>query len=199
MDVEEKMAGGRVKVVGVDDPPRAPPAGWDVAPGLSDVESATETLRRAAAAERVGENPMFSLLVRDDDDMVGLVAYALYKQSKRDWMIAFADRADRPPNPDEMQAYILGERTDRRVATYRRLAQDALEHFRRETGPGEQLMSAPAGQRGAAAAPMAGEFDLEQPERRGLGRKLRDAGLLIAVGAVLAALAIWLLPRVVGR
>ncbi len=88
------------------------------------VDHAAESLRRAALVSG-GRNPVFALLVEHDDDMVGLVAYALYKQSKRDWMEEFATRNGRGPTDDEVDSYILGERTARRVATYRRLAADA--------------------------------------------------------------------------
>jgi hypothetical protein len=71
-------------------------------------------------------NPMFSLLVETETDVVGLLAYGLYKQNKRDWLIAHQARAGREPTLAELDAFILGERIPRRVITYRRLAQDML-------------------------------------------------------------------------
>ncbi|MBY0612885.1 MAG: hypothetical protein K2P80_11955 [Beijerinckiaceae bacterium] len=71
-------------------------------------------------------NPMFELLVKDDSDLAGLLAYALYKLSKREWLNAFIAAHEREPNGDEMRAFILGEQTARRISSYRRQAEDAL-------------------------------------------------------------------------
>lgn len=71
-------------------------------------------------------NPMFGLLVKDDSDLAGLLAYSLYKLSKREWLNAFTAAHEREPNGDEMRAFILGEQTARRIASYRRQAEDAL-------------------------------------------------------------------------
>ncbi|MGL4243172.1 MAG: hypothetical protein ACRCTI_18820, partial [Beijerinckiaceae bacterium] len=71
-------------------------------------------------------NPMFGLLVENDDDVAGLLAYGLYKQNKRDWLLAHRARAGREPTSAELEAFILGERIPRRVTTYRRLALDML-------------------------------------------------------------------------
>jgi hypothetical protein len=71
-------------------------------------------------------NPVFSLLVQNETDTTGLLAYALYKQNKRDWLIAHRARDGREPTSSELDAYILGESIPRRIATYRRLAEDML-------------------------------------------------------------------------
>ena len=80
---------------------------------LSDVES--------------DRNPVFEQLVAGDADIVGLVAYSIYKQHKRDWLIAFKQTKSRMPSEDETFAYIIGESTPRRLATFRHLAQATLE------------------------------------------------------------------------
>jgi hypothetical protein len=71
-------------------------------------------------------NPVFSLLVQNEADTTGLLAYALYKQNKRDWLIAHHGRVGREPTSAELDAYILGESIPRRIATYRQLADDML-------------------------------------------------------------------------
>jgi hypothetical protein len=71
-------------------------------------------------------NPMFELLVQNESDVTGLLAYALYKQNKRDWLIAFQATHGHDPDVTETGAFILGERLPRRTATYRRLAEDML-------------------------------------------------------------------------
>ncbi|MBW0005940.1 MAG: hypothetical protein JO216_20920 [Hyphomicrobiales bacterium] len=71
-------------------------------------------------------SPIFAELVQAEDDTVGLLAYALYKQNKRDWLASFAKEHGREATEGEVEAYHLGERTPRRVLTYRRLAVDVL-------------------------------------------------------------------------
>jgi hypothetical protein len=72
-------------------------------------------------------NPIFAELVQAEDDLEGLVGYALYKQNKRDWLASFFKTHGRDPTDGEIQSYILGERTQRRLATYRRLAEGLIE------------------------------------------------------------------------
>ena len=82
----------------------------------------------AAAIESAGDhNIVFTSLVTGDSDIVGLVAYSLYKQNKHDWIVTFNKLKGREPGDDETTAYILGEATQRRLATYRHLAQATLD------------------------------------------------------------------------
>ncbi|MCX7900195.1 MAG: hypothetical protein N2444_08970 [Methylocystis sp.] len=77
----------------------------------------------AKMSDAPDHNEIFGKLVTGDDDIVGLVAYSLYKQNKIDWMRAFESRFSRLPNDQEFAAYIVGENTPRRVSTYRFLAE----------------------------------------------------------------------------
>ena len=72
-------------------------------------------------------NPVFEMLVSGDTDIIGLVAYSIYKQNKRDWLMAFATARGREPTEDERISYIIGDSTPRRLATFRHLAQATLE------------------------------------------------------------------------
>ena len=99
-------------------------------------EAVTETVASSAPepelAESLGEaesdrNPVFEQLVAGDVDIVGLIAYSIYKQNKRDWLIAFRRAKSRAPTEDEASAYIIGESTPRRLATFRHLAQATLD------------------------------------------------------------------------
>ncbi len=73
----------------------------------------------AADPER---NAVFVNLVREDGDIVGLVAYSIYKQNKVDWLHAFEKSVGRGPSENELNAYIIGESTPRRLGIYRHLA-----------------------------------------------------------------------------
>ena len=72
-------------------------------------------------------NAVFGALVQGDGDIVGLVAYSIYKQNKHDWLIAFNKARGREPEEAEQASYIIGESTPRRLATYRHLAEATLE------------------------------------------------------------------------
>jgi hypothetical protein len=77
----------------------------------------------SADSERTG---VFTSLVKGDSDISGLVAYSIYKQNKLDWLQAFESIKGRAPDEAELAAYIIGEGTPRRLATYRHLADSTL-------------------------------------------------------------------------
>jgi hypothetical protein len=62
----------------------------------------------------------------DEEDVAGLVAYSIYKQNKRAWLDDFVKTTGRAPSEAETRSYIIGESTERRLATYRRLAASTL-------------------------------------------------------------------------
>ena len=72
-------------------------------------------------------NTVFGSLVTEDSDVVGLVAYSIYKQNKHDFLVAFSKSKGREPNEAELSAYTMGESTPRRLAIYRHLAQATLD------------------------------------------------------------------------
>ena len=69
---------------------------------------------------------IFDELVSGENDVIGLLAYSLSMQNKRDWLAAFQAEAGRAPTAAEMTAYDIGEKIERRLATYRKLAEHAL-------------------------------------------------------------------------
>ena len=93
-------------------------------------------------------NPIFELLVQNEHDVAGLLAYALYKQNKRDWLIAFQATNGRQPTEAEVSAFILGERIARRTATYRKLAEDMLARSEGKPSLLAGLMAQPANDTG---------------------------------------------------
>lgn len=81
-----------------------------------------------AGAQRIDSrhNPLLDQLVYGDNDLVGLVAYALHEVNRRDWRVAYEQAHGRPPSEAEFNAYLVGEQLERRLDTYRRLAEDAI-------------------------------------------------------------------------
>ena len=81
---------------------------------------------RGQEARPASLNPMLDQLVYGDNDLVGLVAYAMHEVHRRDWCAAFESAHNRAPNPIELDVFLVSERIERRLDTYRRLAEDSL-------------------------------------------------------------------------
>jgi hypothetical protein len=92
-------------------------------PRVSPAEPPAE---KPGALRTLQRNPILAELVQGEDDLAGLVGYALYKLHKRDWLASFFKTHGRDPTEGEIESYVLGERTQRRLATYRRLAEDVI-------------------------------------------------------------------------
>ena len=120
-----------------------------------------EPAAKPAKAKTGVRSPIFAELVQAEDDTVGLLAYSLYKQNKRDWLSSFAKEHGREATEGEVEAYHLGERTPRRVLTYRRLSVDVLAKD-------------PGGREGEGLA-------VNYPGASGAGRRGRQAGLTEAI------------------
>jgi hypothetical protein len=80
----------------------------------------------AAPAVEAERNTIFDNLVKVEGEVSGLIAYSIYKQNKRAWLSDFQKIVGRQPDEVETRAYIIGESTDRRLSTYRHLAQSIL-------------------------------------------------------------------------
>jgi hypothetical protein len=80
----------------------------------------------SGAGVEAERNTIFDNLVKVEGEVSGLVAYSIYKQNKRAWLNDFQKVVGRPPTEGETRAYIIGESTERRLETYRHLAQATL-------------------------------------------------------------------------
>jgi hypothetical protein len=140
---------------------------------LPRVEQHLSVLPEAAQSRPVEaedtRNPMFGLLVQNESDVTGLLAYALYKQNKRDWLMAFQATHGRDPDTIQTEAFVLGERLPRRTATYRRLAGDLLRHDdTARSGLIKGLMQSPANDTAGMGAGLPGA-GLSDPGLHGPG------------------------------
>jgi hypothetical protein len=52
-------------------------------------------------------NRIYEKLVTAEDDVAGMIAYALYKQSKREWLRNFEAEHRARPSPSDIDAYVL--------------------------------------------------------------------------------------------
>ncbi len=115
---------------------------------------------------------MFGQLVKDADDLVGMVAYGLYKLARRDWSEAFMARHRRAPDAVELNSFILGEQTPRRIESYRLLAETKLQ-------------LSPASANAPSAATPAGPVAAPKPEIRGAMIRLAILALTVVVAGLL--------------
>lgn len=116
------------------DSPVAPPRASEsakVSDPAAKVAAAIRTItsnggKTSSGARSEARNPLLEALVYGDNDLVGLVAYAMHEVNRRDWCLAYEAANSRPPSDGELNAYLVGEQLERRLDTYRRLAEDAL-------------------------------------------------------------------------
>lgn len=77
-------------------------------------------------------NPIFEKLVDGDHDpeseLVGIIAYGLYKQAKREWAADIRDDKQRGPSREELEAYVASW-TSSRVDGLRTEAAEILASF----------------------------------------------------------------------
>lgn len=84
-------------------------------------------------ADQEKYNPVFELLVDNEEDKItGYVAYALYKQKKRDWIVDFKERRGTLPSDAEFDEYNKAECLPRNLEMLRRDAQSVLAAYSTE-------------------------------------------------------------------
>lgn len=73
-------------------------------------------------------NAVFERLVRGADDIEGFIAYGLYKQAKREWLIAFREKHGASPKPADMKAFQAAW-TNTTLQSLRENAESALSAY----------------------------------------------------------------------
>ncbi len=63
-----------------------------------------------------------------DNEVQGYIAYGLYKNAKREWVVGFKEANDREPTSEEVAAYVSAY-TDQTIATYETQAAAVLAAF----------------------------------------------------------------------
>lgn len=72
---------------------------------------------------------VFERLVQNERDMVGLVAYSLYKQHKRDWIILQTRRNGRGPNAQAEKTFEMANLVEAQIERFRDSAEELLQEF----------------------------------------------------------------------
>ncbi|MGL5445693.1 MAG: hypothetical protein ACRDBL_00110 [Rhabdaerophilum sp.] len=82
------------------------------------------TTEQAAQASNMDalEREMLALLIAGAEDAEGHLAFALHRRAVLDWLEAFEETEGRSPDSGEMRLFLLGEKSERRLASYREQA-----------------------------------------------------------------------------
>ncbi|MCM1491081.1 MAG: hypothetical protein NC095_09695 [Muribaculum sp.] len=83
-------------------------------------------------------NFIYSKLVRDDDDIIGMVAYGIYKKHKIEFIESVKKEHNREPNLEEWHAFSISTNTDSQLDKYVSQADATLASFVMTTA-GEQI------------------------------------------------------------
>ncbi len=84
------------------------------------------------------KNFIYSKLVRDDDDIIGMVAYGIYKKHKIEFIESVKKEQNREPNREEWHAFSISTNTDSQLEKYIAQADSTLATFVMNSA-GEQI------------------------------------------------------------
>lgn len=73
-------------------------------------------------------NPVFDSLVAAPDDIEGFIAYGLYKQAKREWLLEHQARVGKPPTAVELRAFSR-QWSPTALQAFRETAESALSAY----------------------------------------------------------------------
>jgi hypothetical protein len=95
----------------------------------AEVPSPASWIAQARPRPGTGQNRLFELLVQGEDDLVGLLAYALSEQDRHDWLSAWLASHPSPPTEEQVDAYTTGRTLSAQLERYRAGARAALEAY----------------------------------------------------------------------
>jgi hypothetical protein len=98
---------------------------------VTETNAPSDASDQVSGAERYIHSDIFDRLVKDGNDIVGLVAYGLYQQRKRAWIDDFRSQRHRVPSEQELKDYSFGHREDA-LGALRQEAEGSLFGFSEE-------------------------------------------------------------------
>lgn len=98
---------------------------------------AADAAGQASAVQITGGKPaepeprpgVYEHLIGNDEDVVGLLAYALYKQEKRDWLATWRAQNSGSPTAEHLNGFVSANMTQGQRQRYRNAARQALETY----------------------------------------------------------------------
>ena len=83
-------------------------------------------------------NRAYEQLVSGDDDLIGLIAYSLYKTDKRDFYIGWTEQHGGPPQADHVRAFSATVLTLGQQLRYRTAARDMIDAYAKTVADAEK-------------------------------------------------------------
>lgn len=83
-------------------------------------------------------NRAYEQLVSGDDDLIGLIAYALYKKDKRDFYLSWQEQHGTPPGADHVRAFTATVLTLGQQLRYRTAARDMIDAYAKTVADAEK-------------------------------------------------------------
>jgi hypothetical protein len=83
-------------------------------------------------------NRAYEQLVSGDDDLIGLIAYSLYKKDKRDFYIGWQEQHGSPPQADHVRAFSATVLTLGQQLRYRTAARDMIDAYAKTVSDAEK-------------------------------------------------------------
>lgn len=80
-------------------------------------------------SEQHSYSGVYNLLVHGEDDLVGQIAYAIYKQHKIDKITRFSITHKRPPSDEELSSFMENAESENQLRFYNDRAVDILKYF----------------------------------------------------------------------
>ena len=74
-------------------------------------------------------NRVYEHLVEGDDDVIGLIAYSLYKHDKRQWLMTWRAQHGAEATADQVEAFVNGQMTSGQRERYRTAARQVLDSY----------------------------------------------------------------------
>lgn len=81
------------------------------------------------ASQGEGYNFIYSKLVEDPDDILGIIAYSFYKQQKIEFIKAFIDQEKRSPTDEELRVFYVTSNSPASITSYRTKAEVLSREF----------------------------------------------------------------------
>lgn len=88
--------------------------------------------------ELAEHNRAYEQLVSADDDLIGLIAYSLYKKDKRDFYIGWIEQHGSMPQPEHVRAFSATVLTLGQQLRYRTAARDMIDAYAKTVADAEK-------------------------------------------------------------
>lgn len=89
-------------------------------------------------AEHIEHNRAFEQLVSGEDDLIGLIAYSLYKKDKREFYLGWMEKHGDAPQADHVKAFTATVLTLGQQLRYRTAARDMIDAFAKTVSDAEK-------------------------------------------------------------